>query len=254
MTSENTQTRGCLAIVVVLGLMAVMLLGGCIRSMRSAADLSGFDQVGMEMEMPMVDLAGAPRAVAIVVVQGQHASHPHHAKAISVVRPTQVWRADLERRGALKSMTRAFWLKRAHAASDAKQVLEVAAEEGADALLAITFDASAKGGGGPLALLTLGLFPDATASGTLTGQAVLMNVRTGRLVDRWESSDTGWQPANLWTALSASDQVRERMERRAVHDAIGWLERRIASQSGVTVPAQSDGWVGSDAGDSRIGD
>lgn len=222
----------------------VMLLSGCSGSTRQGANLSGFGAFELMTAADAVTESGSPpRVVALAVVEGGHAS-PGSEPVLKLVRPTAAWREDVERRERLRGWVRTYWLRESAPLRTAGDVVDAASSQGADAVLVMTFDSSAWGRGGLLSLMSLGLFPDATTTGDLNAEAVLVDVRAKRVLDRWNSTDTGWQPANAWTALEASEQVRARMERRAVVDAAARLERWLAERRGEVLPAQGDGWLG----------
>lgn len=241
--------RGLVWLVVMSG---VMLLTGCSSTARRGADLSGFGAFeAMTKTVDAVEASSLPRTVALAVVEhGQTAdgSEP----VMKLVRPVAAWRKELERRTRLRDWVQTFWLRESTLLRTARDVVDAAALQGADVVLVMTFNSSARGWGGSLSLITLGLFPDATTTGDLSAEAVLVDARDGRVLDRWRAADTGWQPANLWTAREASEQVRGRMERRAVSRAVAHLEEWIAAGRGESLPADADGWVSSSGSDDPV--
>lgn len=68
----------------------------------------------------------------------------------------------------------------------------------------------------PLVLLTLGVAPNAVSSATAQGAGAVIDVPSGRVIERWTVTEECWQPANAWNADTARKQSQQRAERRVV--------------------------------------
>ncbi len=87
----------------------------------------------------------------------------------------------------------------------------------------------------PLAVFTLGLFPQEEARVSSTASAILLDTRTGYVYGLAESTSHTTQLANSWTSTSAIDQSRRRAERRAFADLLAEVEdlwARVAQEYG----------------------
>ena len=101
-----------------------------------------------------------------------------------------------------------------------------AAQLQADMLLLYTLDTSfdLEHTIAPLAVFTLGLFPEEQARVSSTASAALLDTRTGYVYGLAESTSHTSQLANSWTSSAAVDQSRRRAERRAFEDLLGEIE------------------------------
>jgi hypothetical protein len=72
----------------------------------------------------------------------------------------------------------------------------------------------------PLAVITLGLFPNQKAKVTCTASAVLMDVHNGYVYSVVEATEKDDQLANAWSSAQATDDVRKRVERKAFEGAL----------------------------------
>lgn len=86
-----------------------------------------------------------------------------------------------------------------------------------------------------LAVLTLGLAPNATAEVDGRAQAVLLDSRTGYIYERFDTTAETWQLANAWSEGEAEDQSQERVERRLLGQLLEQVKERwpgVAEQIG----------------------
>jgi hypothetical protein len=86
----------------------------------------------------------------------------------------------------------------------------------------------------PAHLVTAGLLPTESVSADSTVTALIVDCRTGRVLDRLEHKDDAWQLACMQTSGAAGRQAAGRAENRAVRALLDDLDHRVGALLGPT--------------------
>jgi hypothetical protein len=238
--------------------IAALTLGGCstYRVPGMAADFHALgitpDQVNQSTDVSITrkldrkPLAGFPTNIAVVRVQGSE-YRSYTSRGYGEGRFTVVTTRDVEPQEAFDKLSAQPMV--AGVASLNSLVLPprinneedlrgAAASVQADMLLLYTFDTkfeTDKERFIPLALISLGLFPDRTAHVTSTAAAALIDTRNGYVYGVAEATAEQHQLANAWSNEQAIDRSRQKAEKEAfvkLVDKTVDLWRNVATRYG----------------------
>lgn len=189
--------------------------------------------VGIAERMNRQPLASFPTSIAVARVQDR-GYKSHTARGVGDGRFTVVTARDVETeehfqklaqlpmvRG-IAPMNRLVLPRQLNSDFDLRQA---AAQLQADMLLIYTFDTvfTTESKAAPLAVVTLGLFPERQARVSSTASAALMDTRNGYIYGLAEATAHTTQLANAWTNKAAVDASRRRVEQQAFDDLVGEL-------------------------------
>jgi hypothetical protein len=226
----------------VVGLIVVVVVGGCANSYTVPGGAADFSRLGLTPEakaaatdrsvqkiLDKKPLVVFPSAIAVARVQAadyQSASyHPRYGGraegAYSVVTVRDVEKdEDFQALGSLPQVSGVATMKRIvldRTLNTDEELRAAAARLHAGLLLYYTFDTSfdVDTRVRPLGVITLGLFPNKKAKVTSTASAVLMDVNNGYVYAVVEATSSDDQLTNAWESERTMDDVRKRTEREA---------------------------------------
>ncbi len=227
---------GAVAALFAVAIVGGMGLGGCYSTPlpSQAADLRGVldmteTQEGMAEEFARAPAASFPATLAVLRVQAADRWHkgPETLQVVSL-RDVES-EDDLARLASLPEVGDVVALNALVAGDLATEqsVRASAARLHADLLLLYTFGTKSEVDTvvPVLDVVTLGLFPSEHADAVSTASAALVDVRTGYVYGLAEATEETGQLANSWTRFDASDQARDRAERRAFAALVDEVER-----------------------------
>jgi hypothetical protein len=178
-------------------------------------------------------LASFPTSIAVVRVQGR-GYYSHTARGYGSGDFTIVTTRDVERDDDFKAFADLPMIRGVvplnrlvipdRVTSDL-QLRRGAAEVQADMLLIYTFDTvfGSESKMAPLAVFTIGMFPEREARVTSTVSAALLDTRNGFVYGLAEATSQTTQLANAWTSETAIDESRRRAEREAFEKLVAEL-------------------------------
>ena len=241
------RVRGGLCLFILL--VQAAFAGGCMRNASIASvDLAIFDEAairragvdGSNEPLGMRYAHRAPASLAVARIQGEAYAKPEERHEFRIIAPSddeEVARL-LTDAGLGPSGTDLLPLERRCGAGQPytpERLVECAA--GAEWLFVYTvgMNADTDYWFGPLILLTLGVAPNAVSSATAEGFGAVIDVPSGRVIERWTVTEECWQPANAWNADTARKQSQQRAERRVVaklYEGLGASVARIEPGKG----------------------
>jgi len=248
----------CSSILVLMNAIAVT---GCAQY-RTPGDAADFRAMGITLEaqeqltepsiarrLAVKPAADFPARIAVARVQDRgyrsHSTRGYGTGAFTVVTERDIEPDDTFDRIAglpmvqgVAAMNRLILPEQFRTAEDLRWA---AAQLHADMLLLYTLDTDfdVEHKLAPLAVFTLGLFPQEEARVSSTASAILLDTRSGYVYGLAESTSHTTQLANSWTSSSAIDQSRRRAERRAFADLLDQVSGMWAKVAGEYGPPEA---------------
>lgn len=231
--------------IALLATASMLLLMGCYGNYRlpaagaSLASMFEFDEefIRDAKTDPQVrsawnrePLAKFPTRIATVRVAPAHSFQRSGRYASNLVTPITLRDIDapeqLARIASFEAVAQVLHLNRLVIDTgivDEEGLRRAAGSVQADMLFVYTFDTrfhTEDGALAPLAVVSLGIFPNKTAKCVVTCSGALVDTRTGFVYALLEATHETSQLANAWTSKDAVDQSRRRAERIAFEGLI----------------------------------
>jgi hypothetical protein len=249
------RVRGGMCLCIVL--VQCALVGGCMRwAPTTPVDMAIFDEAAVRRaaaegtnEPPGMRYAHrAPASMAVARIQGEEYAKPEERHEFRVIAPNddqEIARLLMDA-GLGPSGTDLLPLAR-RCGTNTRYTPErlVECATGAQWLFvySVGMERDTDYWAWPLILLTLGVAPNAVSSATAQGFGAVIDVPSGRVMERWSVVEECWQPANAWNAGTARGQSERRAERRVVAKLFKRLGATVAEvEPGKGTPARRETW------------